>query len=196
MYDRLLDYCERIDGTDEIRAVILTGAGDQAFVAGTDIAQYQACRAPQDAHAYEQRIERVADRLERVGKPTIAMIRGYCVGGGLPLALACDFRYASPDLKMGVPIARTLGNCLSMSNYARVVDLVGPARTKDLIMLARMLDAREALALGLVNEIVPANRLAGRVKQVGQTLTTLAPLTLCATKEAVRRIQAHRRLAH
>src|SRR5438093_7077658 len=99
MYDRLLDYCERSDGTDEIRAVILTGAGDHAFVAGTDIAQFQAFRTPQDALAYEQRIERVADRLERVGKPTIAMIRGYCVGGGLSLALACDFRYASPDLK-------------------------------------------------------------------------------------------------
>src|SRR2546427_6950009 len=122
------------------------------------------------------------------------MIRGYCVGGGLSLALACDFRYASPDLKMGVPIARTLGNCLSMSNYARIVDLVGPARTKELIMLARMLDAGEALRLGLVNEIVPVRRLQGRVTKVGQTLTALAPLTLRATKEAVRRIQNRRRL--
>src|SRR2546427_552846 len=123
------------------------------------------------------------------------MIRGYCVGGGLSLALACDFRYAAPDVKMGVPIARTLGNCLSMSNYARVVDLVGPARTKDLVMLARLLDAREALALGLVNAVVPVGQLTRRVKTVAQTLTTLAPLTLRATKEAVRRIQAHRRLA-
>src|SRR3989449_7423745 len=194
MYDRLLEYCERIDGTDEIRAVILTGAGDQAFVAGTDIAQFRAFRTRQDALAYDQRIERVADRLERVGKPTIAMIRGYCVGGGLSLALACDFRYAAPDLKMGVPIARTLGNCLSMSNYARIVDLVGPARTKELIMLARMLDAGAALRLGLVNEIVPVRRLQGRVTKVAQTLTALAPLTLRATKEAVRRIQAHPRL--
>src|SRR5437879_7560449 len=195
MYGRLLGYCERSDGTDEIRAAILTGAGDQAFVAGTDISQFQTFRTPKDALAYEQRIERVSDRLERIRKPTIAMIRGYCVGGGLSLALACDFRYASPDLKMGVPIARTLGNCLSMSNYARIVDLVGPARTKELIMLARMLDAGEALALGLVNEIVPVRQLLRRVKNVAQTLTTLAPLTLRATKEAVRRIQTHRRLA-
>ncbi|OLD42971.1 MAG: enoyl-CoA hydratase [Armatimonadetes bacterium 13_1_40CM_3_65_7] len=177
MYDRLLDYCERIDGTDEIRA-----------------SQFQTFRTPQDALAYEQRIERVVDRLERVRKPTIAMIRGYCVGGGLSVALACDFRYASPDLKMGVPIARTLGNCLSMSNYARIVDLVGPARTKELIMLARMLDAGEALRLGLVNELVPVRRLQGRVTKVAQTLTALAPLTLRATKEAVRRIQTRRRL--
>src|SRR2546426_6708891 len=190
MYDRLLEYCERIDGTDEIRAVILTGAGDQAFVAGTDIAQFQAFRTRQDAVAYEQRIERVADRLERVGKPTIAMIRGYCVGGGLSLALACDFRYASPDLKMGVPIARTLGNCLSMSNYARVVDLVGPARTKDLIMLARMLDAREALALGLVNAVVPVRQLLRRGKNVAPTLPTPPPPTPRAPQEAARRVHA------
>src|SRR5256712_6846492 len=177
MYDRLLDYCERIDGTDEIRAAILTGAGDQAFVAGTDISQFQTFRTPQDALAYEQRIERVVDRLERVRKPTIAMIRGYCVGGGLSVALACDFRYASPDLKMGVPIARTLGNCLSMSNYARIVDLVGPARTKELIMLARMLDAGEALRLGLVNELVPVRRLQGRVAKAAPTPPALPPPT-------------------
>ncbi len=194
MYDRLLEICERVDDADEIRAVILTGAGDQAFVAGTDIAQFQAFRTPQDAVAYEQRIDRVVDRLERLRKPTIAMIRGHCVGGGMSLAIACDFRYAAPDLKMGVPIARTLGNCLSMSNYARIVDLVGPARAKELVMLARTLDAGEALALGLVNEIVPADRLEARVREIAQTLGGLAPLTLRATKEAIRRIQARRRL--
>ena len=134
MYDRLEKLCDQVDSSEDIRVVILQGAGDQAFVAGTDIAQFQSFRTPQDAIAYEQRIDRVVDRLERVQKPTIAMIRGYCVGGGMSLALACDFRYASPDLRLGVPIARTLGNCLSMSNYARVLDLVGPARAKEVIM--------------------------------------------------------------
>src|SRR2546422_6575387 len=100
MYDRLLDYCERIDGTDEIRAAILTGAGDQAFVAGTDISQFQTFRTPQDALAYEQRIERGAGRPGRVRKPTIAMIPGYFVGGGLSLALASDFPCASPAPQM------------------------------------------------------------------------------------------------
>lgn len=194
MYDRLLEYCERVDATDGIRVAVLTGAGDQAFVAGTDISQFREFRTPADAVSYEQRIDRIVDRLERVRKPTLAMIRGYCVGGGLPLALACDFRYASPDLKMGVPIARTLGNCLSMGNYARVVDLVGPARAKELVMLARMLDADEALRAGLVTEIVASDRLASRVLEVAQGISELAPLTLRATKEAVRRIQAHRRL--
>jgi enoyl-CoA hydratase/carnithine racemase len=195
MYDRLLATCEELDRNDAIRVIIFTGAGDQAFVSGTDIAQFQAFRTPQDALSYEQRIDRVMDRLEQVGKPTIAMVRGYCMGGGMAVATACDFRYASPDLKMGFPIARTLGNCLSMNNTARLVDLVGPARAKDLVMLARTLDANEALALGLVNQVVPADRLEAQVREVAHTLSTLAPRTLRATKEAVRRIQAKRRLA-
>lgn len=194
MYDRLLEFCDRVDAAADVRAVILTGAGEAAFVAGTDIAQFQTFRTPQDALAYEQRIDRVSDRVERVTKPTIAMIRGYCVGGGLALALACDFRYASPDLKMSVPIARTLGNCLSMSNYARVVDLVGPAKAKELVMLAATLDAADAQHLGLVSDVVPADRLERRVREVAQTLAGLAPLTLRATKEAIRRIQARRRI--
>lgn len=194
MYDRLQELCDRVDDSEDIGGAVLAGAGEQAFVAGTDISQFEAFRTPQDAVAYEQRIDRIVDRLERVRKPTIAMIHGYCVGGGLPLALACDFRYASPDLKMGVPIARTLGNCLSMANCARVVDLVGPARAKELIMLARMVGAAEALRLGLVTEIVPADRLEARVREVAQGISELAPLTLRATKEAVRRIQARRQL--
>jgi len=194
MYDRLVEFCDEVDRSPDLRVVILRGAGEAAFVAGTDISQFQTFQRPQDAIAYEQRIEHVLDRLERVHQPSIAMLRGYCVGGGLSIAAACDFRYAAPDLRLGVPIARTLGNCLSMSNYARVVDLVGPARAKELIMQARMLTAEQALALGLVNEVVPADRLAGHVHDVAAALTQLAPLTLRATKEAIRRIQARRRI--
>lgn len=194
MYDRLVEFCDAVDRSPDIRVVILRGAGEQAFVAGTDIGQFQTFQRPQDAIAYEQRIEHVLDRLERVHQPVIAMLRGYCVGGGLSIAAACDFRYAAPDLRLGVPIARTLGNCLSMSNYARLVDLVGPARAKELIMQARMLTAEEALALDLVNEVVPVARLESRVREVAATLTQLAPLTLRATKEAIRRIQTRRRI--
>jgi enoyl-CoA hydratase/carnithine racemase len=194
MYDRLVEFCDEVDRRPEIRAVILRGAGEAAFVAGTDISQFQAFQRPQDAIAYEQRVERVLDRLERVHRPTIALLRGYCVGGGLSIAAACDFRYAAPDLRMGVPIARTLGNCLSMSNYARILDLVGPARAKELIMQAKMLTAEQALALGLVNEVVPADRLEEHVRSIAAGLAELAPLTLRATKEAIRRIQARRRI--
>lgn len=194
MYDRLVEFCDEVDRDASVRVVILRGAGDQAFVAGTDISQFQTFERPQDAIAYEQRIERVIDRLERVHQPTIAQLRGYCVGGGMSVAIACDFRYAAPSLRMGVPIARTLGNCLSMSNYARVMDLVGPARAKELIMQARMLTADEALRLGIINEVVPDDSLDSRVDEIAQLLTQLAPLTLRATKEAIRRIQARRRL--
>jgi enoyl-CoA hydratase/carnithine racemase len=194
MYDRLLACCEEVDADVEVRVVVLRGAGEAAFAAGTDITQFPAFRQPEDVIVYEQRIERVVDRLERVRHPTIAMLRGYCVGGGLAIAAACDFRYAAPDLRLGVPIARTLGNCLSMSNYARIVDLVGPACAKELIMQARLLTAEQALALGLVTEVVPADRLECRVQEAAADMAGLAPLTLRATKEAIRRIQARRRI--
>ena len=194
MYDGLFEFCERVDADNEIRVLILTSAGEQAFIAGTDIEQFRSFRTPQDATGYEQRIERVIDRLERVSKPAIAMIRGACVGAGLAIAAACDFRFCSPDLRLGAPIARTLGNCLSMNNYARVLDIAGPARAKELIMLARLLSAEDALRLGLVNEVVPGDQLESRVREVAGELTQLAPLTLRATKEAIRRLQARRRL--
>src|SRR4051794_27202073 len=120
MYDRLVSYCDDLDRRDDIRVAILKGAGDRAFVSGTDITQFQAFSNPQDAIDYERRTGEVIGRLERVDKPTIAMIHGVCVGGGASIALACDFRYADSDLRFGIPIARTLGNCLSLPTYARL----------------------------------------------------------------------------
>jgi enoyl-CoA hydratase len=192
MYDRLVSYCDELDARDDIRVAILTGAGDRAFVSGTDISQFQAFSQPRDAIDYERRTGEVTGRLERVRKPTIAMIHGVCVGGGASIALACDFRYADPNLRFGIPIARTLGNCLSLKGYSRLVDYVGPAKAKELIMLAKLLTADEALSLGVVTEIVPADELETRVGEVAERLTTLAPLTLAATKESIRRIQAGR----
>ncbi len=194
MYDRLVAYCDELDQDDAIRVAVLKGAGDRAFVAGTDISQFQAFRDPQDAIDYERRTGEVTDRLERVRKPTIAMIHGVCVGGGAGIALACDFGYADPNLRFGIPIARTLGNCLSLKGYSRLVDYVGPAKAKELIMLAKLLNADEALSLGVMTEIVPADQLASRVGEVAERLTQLAPLTLAATKESIRRIQAGRAL--
>ena len=155
MYDRLVSYCDELDQRDDIRVAILKGAGERAFVSGTDISQFQAFSQPQDAIDYERRTGEVTDRLERVRKPTIAMIHGVCVGGGAGIALACDFRYADPNLRFGIPIARTLGNCLSLKGYSRLVDYVGPAKAKELIMLAKLLTADEALSLGVMTEIVP-----------------------------------------
>jgi enoyl-CoA hydratase/carnithine racemase len=192
MYDRLVEYCDELDERDDIRVAILKGAGDRAFISGTDISQFQAFSTAQDAIDYERMTGEVTGRLERVRKPTIAMIHGVCVGGGASIALACDFRYADPQLRFGIPIARTLGNCLSLAGYARLVDFIGPAKTKELIMLARLLSADEALSLGVMTEIVPADQLAARVQEIAERLASLAPLTLAATKESIRRILAAR----
>jgi enoyl-CoA hydratase/carnithine racemase len=192
MYDRLIALCDELDHNDDIRVAILRGAGERAFVAGTDISQFRTFRDPQQAIDYEKRTSDVISRLERVRKPTIAMIHGVCVGGGASIALGCDFRYADSELRFGIPIARTLGNCLSLKAYSRLVDFVGPAKTKELIMLAELLTAEQARALGLMTEIVPAEQLASRVREVAARLTKLAPRTLAATKEAVRRVMAAR----
>ncbi len=193
MYDGLEEACETVDKTPEVRVLILRGAGGKAFVAGTDISQFQTFRTPDDALDYERRLDRVIGRLESVTKPTIAAIEGYATGAGAVIALACDLRYCTPDSQIGVPIARTLGNCLSIANYARLMDLLGPARAKELIFRARLVTAQEAGQAGLVNEVVPAERLYARAQEIAREIAGNAPLTLRVTKEAIRRLQVHRR---
>jgi enoyl-CoA hydratase len=196
MYQRLVEICEEVDRDDGIRALVITGSGGRAFIAGTDIAQFPAFRGnPQAGIDYEERIDHVIGRLEAVSKPTIAAIRGFAVGGGLTVALACDLRLATDDSKFGVPIIR-LGNCLSMKNYARLVALIGPARAKEMIYTARHVGAREAHAWGLVNELVPpdpADALTARVRELAEGIAAAPPLTLRVSKEAVRRV-VHRLL--
>jgi len=194
MYDGLYAACEHVDADDRVRVFVLRGAGDKAFVAGTDISQFQAFTTAADALGYEQKINRYVGRLEAVRKPTIAAIRGYCVGGGAVLALACDLRLASADAQFGVPIARTLGNTLSTQNVGRMVALLGDARTKELLFTARLVDADEGQALGLYNAVVPAEQLAVRTLELAEQIAANAPLTLRSIKEAVRRIREQGRL--
>lgn len=193
MYDGLVEVCEEVDRDETIRVVIFRGAGGKAFVAGTDISQFQNFRTEDDALNYERRLDEVVGRLEQVTKPTIAAITGPAAGAGAVIALTCDLRYCTPDSQIGVPIARTLGNCLSIANYARLIDMVGPARTKELIFRARLLSASDAHQLGLINEIVPAERLFEHVSTIAQEIAAHAPITLRVTKEAIRRLQVHRR---
>ena len=141
---------------------MLRGAGEKAFVAGTDIKQFLEFKSGEDGISYEERMERVVGRLERVRKPTVAVVDGYAIGGGLSIAAVCDLRLCTPDAKFGIPIARTLGNCLSIENYARLMALIGPARTKELILTARTFSAEEALAAGLATKIVPVSELDER----------------------------------
>jgi len=152
MYDRLEAACHDVNADRTVRAVVLTGAGGEAFVAGTDIGQFRAFKTEQDALDYEARGNVIMSTLESVRVPVIAAIAGPCTGAGAAIAACCDLRIGSPSARYGFPIARTLGNCLSMANYTRAAALVGFARLKDLIMRARLMDASEMLACGLLTE--------------------------------------------
>ena len=194
MYQAVVERCDTVEAEPAVRALILRGAGGKAFVAGTDIAQFRSFGSPESGVEYEDRLDAVVDRLESVTKPTIAQIDGVTTGGGCALAAACDLRLCTPTSRFGVPIARTLGNCLSAANHARFLDLIGPARLKDILYSGRLLDATEALAAGLVNRVVDPSQLDAVVRETAQTIAANAPLTIKATKEMIRRVQAHRRL--
>jgi enoyl-CoA hydratase len=190
MYAKLLDACEEINRDRAVRAVVLTGAGGRAFVAGTDISQFRSFKTEKDALDYEARGNLVMRTLESVRVPTIAAIAGPCTGAGAAIAACCDIRVGSPSARYGFPIARTLGNCLSMANYARAAALLGFGRLKELIMRARLMDAQEMLACGLLSEVTADEEsLATRAQELAEELAGNAPLTLWATKEALQRIR-------
>ncbi|MGY4352279.1 enoyl-CoA hydratase [Bradyrhizobium sp. GM7.3] len=190
MYERLAAICEEINDDHAIKVLVLRGAGDKAFAAGTDINQFRDFKSPQDAIDYENRIDRVLTTLEQCRVPTIAAINGFCTGGGAGIAAACDLRIGTQSAKIGFPIARTLGNCLSMSNVSRLTALIGAARVKDLIFTARLVDATEAASVGLLGEVVEdIAALDRRADEVAKLLASHAPLTLNATKQAVARLQ-------
>jgi enoyl-CoA hydratase/carnithine racemase len=189
MYQRLSEVCEEVDNDDGVRVLVLKGAGGKAFVAGTDISQFLSFESGDDGLRYERDADRLLGRVADVRKPVIAQIEGFAVGGGFGIAAGCDLRIATADARFGAPIARTLGNCLSMRTYARYLDLLGPSRLKELIFTARLLSAEEALAAGFVHEIVPAESIAARVRELAAQVASHAPITLRVTKEAIRRLQ-------
>ncbi len=192
MYEALTEACQSVEANPAVKVVIIRGGGG-TFIAGTDIREFVALKTADDAIAYERRLDAVIGGLERLTKVTIALIEGHAVGGGFTLALACDLRYAAATARLGIPIARTLGNCLSMTNYSRLVETVGPARAKELLLTARLLSAQEAHSIGLVTGVLPAEALDAHVNDVAASICQLAPLTLQATKEGIRRIvERHR----
>jgi enoyl-CoA hydratase/carnithine racemase len=191
MYEGLAEICGRIARTREAKALIITGAGEKAFAAGTDIAQFKDFKGPDDGVAYERKMDRILDVIERCAVPTIAAVAGFCTGGGAAIAAACDLRIAASNAQFGFPIARTLGNCLSMANYARLVSLIGAQRVKEMLFLAKLIDAPTAHQMGLVSEVLAdVAALHRRAEELAQTLASQAPITLQVTKEALRRLQA------
>jgi enoyl-CoA hydratase len=196
MYEALVAACDRLDRDADLRILIFRGAGGKAFVAGTDISQFQTFRDREDGIKYEERLDAVLDRLERVTKPTIAQVQGVAAGGGCAIAFASDLRVATPESTFGIPIARTLGNCLSAASYSRLTDLLGPSRVKDLLFTGRLMDGTEAQAAGLIAKLVPAGDIDRVTRELALALASNAPLTLMATKEIMRRLAVKRRLIH
>src|SRR5262249_28616896 len=135
MYEQLAEACARMQGEEGLRAAVFRGAGGKAFIAGTDIAQFRTFRSGEDGLAYEAKLEAYLSATEALPIPTLAVIEGFAIGGGLAIAACCDLRIATPGARFGVPIARTLGNCLSIANYARLVAALGASRAKRVLLL-------------------------------------------------------------
>lgn len=190
MYERLQALADEISADPAIRVWVLTGAGGKAFASGTDISQFRAFRTAQDALDYEARIDKVLGAIENCSKPIIAAIAGACTGGGLGIAGCCDVRLCDQGARFGLPIAKTLGNILNMHNFARFYALVGPAAIAEMIMTSRLFSAAEAKHIGLVSEVLDTpDAVAARAMELATTMKDLAPLTLKATKEALRRLR-------
>lgn len=188
MYSTLFDICTELAADDLIRVVVFQGRGDEAFVSGSDIRAVGEISGLEDALAYEKHVERTIAAVERLPKATIALIRGVAAGGGAALALACDIRVAADNARFGVPIARTVGNTLSLRNVARIVQIVGPAVTKDLLFTGRLATAVEAQAAGAFGDVVPLGRIEAHVTALAERIAKNAPLTIRATKLAVQRV--------
>jgi len=169
----------------EVRVVVLTGAGGKAFVSGADVSKFESERATLEAtRAYNVKSDAAYSSIAEFPKPTIAMISGYCIGGGLGLATCCDLRICSDNSRFAVPAAK-LGLGYGYSGLKRLVDVVGPAFAKEIFYTARQFDANEALAMGLVNRVVPAAELQTYVKSVTDMICANAPLTIKAVKFTV-----------
>lgn len=191
MYEQLMTICRQLQDAQDVRVVTFRGAGGEAFVAGTDIEQFQAFTSGGDGVAYERQIDACMVLLEALPMPTVAVVEGWAVGGGLAIATGCDFRIATTTARFGVPIAKTLGNCLSVANLARLTAAFGMQRVKRMLLLAEILSADEALACGFVQEVCAPAEIDASAARLVQRLAALAPVTQSVAKEGLRRLTAH-----
>ena len=190
MYEGLAEICSTVPTDGSVKCLVVIGAGEKAFAAGTDMTQFRGFSTEQDALDYEHKMDVVLGAIEACRVPTIAAISRACTGGGAGIAAACDIRIATADLKFGFPIARTLGNCLSIANLSRLSQLMGFGRVKEIIFTARLVGAEEAKAAGLISEIVEDHAaLVARAGELAETLKGHAPITLRTTKEGLRRLR-------
>ena len=182
MWEAMATALTAFEADPDVRVIVLRGEGGRAFVAGADISQFEQQRSsPESIAAYDAVSERASRALANAVKPTIAMIEGFCIGGGVGIAITCDLRVANEDARFAIPAAR-LGLGYGPSGVKRLIDLVGPAYTKEIFFTARRFDAAEALAMGLVNRVVPAADLGATVAAMCAMIAANAPLTIAALK--------------
>lgn len=190
MYEGLAKICRETEIGGPVKAIVVQGAGGKAFAAGTDISQFRAFAEPEDARRYERTMDEVLTDIEKCPVPTIAAITGACTGGGAAIAATCDIRITDERLRYGFPIARTLGNCLSIANLGRLAPLIGVGRLKEILLTTRLIEAQEALAIGLVSEVLPdVDAVRARAMEMAEMLAGNAPLCMRATKEGIRRLR-------
>jgi enoyl-CoA hydratase/carnithine racemase len=191
MYSDLKAICEKLHGSKDIKALILRGAGGQSFVSGTDIEQFKSFKDGQDGIDYEALIDLHIDALEQLPIPTIAIIDGLAVGGGLAIATACDFRIANPSARFGAPIAKTVGNCLSPTNIARLMAHLGIPTLKRMLLMAELINVDELIASGYVHTVAESSELESIAKGLAEKVMNLAPLTIRSSKLTISRIHQH-----
>jgi enoyl-CoA hydratase/carnithine racemase len=191
MYEQLRSICLDLNQNPKIRVVILRGIGGKSFVSGSDIAQFKAFQGGADGVRYEKLIDHYLGPLQQLSMPTIAVIDGLAVGGGLAIASLCDFRISTPNAKFGVPIARTLGNTLSPSNIAWLLSHLGVAIVKRMLLLAELISAEELLAQGFVYKTAEPDQLEQVSLDLAKQLSVMAPITQKASKLITARVIAH-----
>jgi len=185
MWEGLFDIVSDYGRDDAVRVIVVKGAGEKAFVSGADISEFEEKRSsPETTQAYREIAERASTALKTVGKPTIAMIRGYCIGGGVSTALSCDIRIAAEGSKYAVPAAK-LGLGYEYDGVRKLMDVVGPSFAKEIFFTARQFTAAEALAMGLINRVLPGNQLEAFVRDYAAAIAANAPLTMASIKTIV-----------
>ncbi|MEP7031184.1 MAG: enoyl-CoA hydratase/isomerase family protein [Pseudolabrys sp.] len=189
MYEGLAAACAELNAESGVRVTVMRGVGGKAFIAGTDIGQFQEFKSGEQGVEYETKMEAYLAAIEALPMPTLAVVEGWAIGGGLAIAACCDMRIATAGTKFGVPIARTLGNCLSVANYARLVTALGQARAKRMLLMAENVAAEDALATGFLLDVVDPAALDQRIAEICERLSGNAPVTMRVTKEAMRRLQ-------
>lgn len=187
MYAALKEICGELHQRSDVRVAIFRGAGGQAFVSGTDISQFQHFNDAEDGVRYEALIDAHVHAVESLPMPTLAIVEGMAIGGGLALAAACDFRICTPAARFGLPIAKTVGNCLSMANTARLASSFGAANLKKMLLAAELLTAEALMPTGFIEAIVPAADIHDASARFAQRLSELAPITQRVSKQVVAR---------